>query len=427
MKRTIAMTDEERSRIKVIQMTVEKRITQKTAAERLEISEHHFRRLLCRYRHHGDAGLVSGHRGKPSNNRMKTSKHQTIVDFMHDPIYKGFGPTLLTEKLKEYKGLTISKETMRQLMIEEKVHKPKVKKQGKVHPQRERRACRGELVQIDGSYHAWLKDRADKACLLLFVDDATSEVLAAEFVNHESYFSYGQLCCRYFHNIGTPTTFYSDRFSVFRVNADNITTTEARTQFGRAMNDLGIELICANSPQAKGRVERANETFQDRLVKELRLQHIDDYDQANAFLPSFLQFYNHKFAVRPRSCRDMHAPLDPHSDLDHIFSIHQSRIISKDLQIQFDKVIYQIITSRPPYALQGRKVTATRNHMGQVAFFLNRLPLQVKPFHRQPKQALIVDSKSVHRPFISTPASDHPWRSYGKHLNGHSIPAPSSD
>ena len=151
------------------------------------------------------------------------------------------------------------------------------------------------------------------------------------------------------------------------------------------MNELGIELICANSPQAKGRVERANATFQDRLVKELRLQLIDDYDKANAFLPTFLQLYNRKFAVLPRSCRDVHAPLDPQSDLDFIFSFHQSRIISKDLLIQFQKNVYQIVTSRPAYALVGRKVTAALNHNGDLSFSLNHLPLQVELFHRQPK------------------------------------------
>ena len=425
--RTIAMTEEELNRVKVLQMSEEKRITQKTGAERLEISERHFRRLLSNYRQQGDVGIVSRQRGYPSNRRMKAELREQITQFLHEPRFNGFGPTLLTEKLEEYKDIRISKETMRKLMIAESVHHPKKKKRCRCHPPRERRACRGELVQIDGSYHAWLEDRAPKACLLLFVDDATSEVLAARFVNHESYFSYGQLCSTYFKTIGTPAAFYSDRFSVFKVNAHNVTSSEACTQFGRALNELGIELICANSPQAKGRVERANKTFQDRLVKELRLQHIDDYDQANAFLPTFLQLYNRKFAVPPRSCQDVHAPLDPLSDLDFIFSIHQPRIISKDLLIQFRNNIYQIITSRPSYALANREVTAALNHKGEVSFFLNRQPLQVELFHRQPKQAQIVDSKSVHHSCKSTPAPDHPWRSYGRKLNGKLVTASSPD
>ena len=216
--------------------------------------------------------LVCGHRGKPSNHRLKATKRQTIIDLMRDPKYEGFGPTLLTEKLAEYQKITVSRETVRQIMIEEGLHHPKSKKKINLHPQRERRAQRGELVQIDGSYHAWLEERGPKACLLLFVDDATSEVLAAEFVEQESYFSYGKLCQAFFHTYGLPVAFYSDKFSVFRVNSQ----CEAITQFGRALLTLGIDLICANSPQAKGRVERANKTFQDRLVKELRLQEIDN-------------------------------------------------------------------------------------------------------------------------------------------------------
>ena len=382
--RTIAMTEKEIERVKILQMAEEKRITQKRGAVRLEISERHFRRMLAKYRQVGDSGIVSGHRNKPGNRRLKAELRAQITQFMQEARFAGFGPTLLTEKLEEYEGIQISKETMRQMMIAENLHQPKKKKRSRCHPPRERRACRGELVQIDGSYHAWLEDRAQKACLLLFVDDATSEVLAAQFVDHESYFSYGQLCSSYFKTSGTPAAFYSDRFSVFKVNAPNVTASDACTQFGRALSELGIELICANSPQAKGRVERANATFQDRLVKELRLQLIDDYDKANAFLPTFLQLYNRKFAVLPRSCHDVHAPLDPQSDLDFVFSIHQSRIISKDLLIQFQNNIYQIVTPRPSYALAGRKVTASLNHKGAVTFFLNRQPLQVKLSHRQP-------------------------------------------
>jgi hypothetical protein len=235
---------------------------------------------------------------------MGEAKREAIVKFMGDPIFEDFGPTLLKEKLEEMKGLLISKETLRQIMIEEGKHQPKIKKKKRTHPQRERRCRRGELVQIDGSYHPWLEDRGPKACLLLFVDDATSQVLAAEFVEHESYFSYGKLCKSYFRTVGVPVAFYSDKFSVFRINSPSSIHKEAITQFGRALSSLGIDLICANSPQAKGRVERSFETFQDRLVKELRLRHINNYLDANAFLPEFLPLHNNKFAVLPRSTGD---------------------------------------------------------------------------------------------------------------------------
>ena len=415
MKWTITMTEEELTRSKVIQVAEEKRITQKEGADRLKISERHFRRLLSRYRMEGDIGLISGHRSKPSNNSMAESKRKRIVAFICDPLFKGFGPTLMAEKLAERAGVTVSKESVRQLMIEEGLHKPKRKKRTRPHPLRPPRPRRGELVQIDGSYHAWLEERGPKACLLLFVDDATGAVLAGEFVEHETFFAYAKLCKTYFSQIGLPMAFYSDKFSVFRINATNVVHTDAITQFGRALNEVGVELICANSPQAKGRVERAYQTLQDRLVKEMRLEAICDYQQANAFLSAFFATYNRKFAVLPRSKEDAHRPLDPDLNLDLVFSSQQTRIISKDLQIQFNRVIYQIQTTRPAYTLQGREVLAALNSDGQVAFYLNRQPLSVKVFHRQPKQAEIVSSKGLER-VVYVPPQDHPWRNYGKKL-----------
>ena len=421
MTRTIAMSQKELNRKTIIEQAVEGRITQKKGAEKVGISERHFRRLLRKYREKGDEGLVSGHRDKPSNHRLGEAKRQRIVEFIEDSVFEGFGPTLLNEKLAEYQGLKISKETLRQIMIEEGKHHPKAKKKKPVHLARERRCRRGELVQIDGSYHAWLEERGPKACLLLFVDDATSEVLAAEFVEHESYFAYGQLCKAYFQTIGVPVSFYSDRFSVFRANSPASINKDAITQFNRAVSSLGIDLICANSPQAKGRVERANQTFQDRLVKELRLQGISDYQGANAYLPTFLQFYNHKFAVLPRSTGDVHVPLDTTLDLDSLFSIHASRIISKDLQIHFDHVTYQIMTDRPPQHLAGRAALVVQDQSGSISAYLNQQFLTLTTFHQQPKQAQVVSAKSLdYHPY--TPPMNHPWRTYGKKLNGKPVP-----
>jgi hypothetical protein len=417
MKWTIKMTQEELNRKTVIEQANDKRITQKEGAGKLRVSERHFRRLLKSYRQAGDAGLVSGHRGKAGNRKLGEEQRKAIVKFMEDPIFDGFGPTLLKEKLEEYKGIVICKETMRQLMIEDGKHHPKIKKKGKVHLERERRYRRGELVQIDGSYHPWLEGRGPKGCLLLFVDDASSAVLAAEFVDHESFFAYAGLCKSYFRSSGLPVAFYSDRFSVFRANSPTSIQKDAITQFNRALDELGIQLICANSPQAKGRVERANQTFQDRLVKELRLQQINTYQEANTYLPEFVQFYNQKFAVQPRSSGDVHATLDLTIDLDFLFSIHDFRIISKTLQIQFHNVIYQIITNRPTQHLSGREVLVIQDVDGSLSAYLNQQLLTLKVIHRQPKQIQAVSSKSLN-PTPYVPQVNHPWRTYGKRLNG---------
>ncbi len=420
--RIIKMSKEEVTRSEILRMAAERKITQKTGARRINVTERHFRRLLRRYRTEGPEGIISGHRGKPSNNRMTAEKKDRILKKLCEE-YQGFGPTLASEKLAQRDDLEVSKETVRQIMIQAGLHQPKSRKRDRTHPMRERRKQRGELVQMDGSYHAWLEDRAEKACLLLLVDDATSEILAAEFVEHESYLTYTALCKRYFRQYGLPEAFYTDRFSVFRVNHTNVTTTDAQTQFERAMAELGIELICASSPQAKGRVERANQTLQDRLVKEMRLAGIKDYQQANAFLTEYLPTYNRKFAVQPANPVDGHEPLRPENDLELIFTRRVTRKLSKDLQFQYERVIYQIETNRPAYALQGREVTVCVSQSGKVVVLLDQTALNFKRFIDQPKRNELATPKDIESRTVK-PAPDHPWRQYGYKINGKPVQVP---
>ncbi len=415
-KRTLTLSIKEIKRCEILKMSDEKQITQCEGAKRIGVTERHFRRLLHNYREQGAEGIISGHRGKISGNRMSKEKQEKILKKLKEN-YHDFGPTLASEKLLERDGIKVSKETVRQIMIAAGLHKPKTRKDDKAHPLRERRPRRGELVQIDGSYHAWLEDRAEKACLLLFIDDATSEILTAEFVDHESFWSYASLCKRYFRHYGLPEAFYTDRFSVFRVNQTNVTTTAALTMFEQAMSALGIELICASSPQAKGRVERANQTLQDRLVKEMRLEGISNYQQANAYLAKFIPNYNQKFAVQPADLIDSHEPLRPENDLDWIFTKRFQRKLSKDLQFQYARVIYQIQTDRPVYALKGRMVTVLENEHGKIKVMLDQIPLSFKRFFRQPKRNALVAGKDI-EVRSSKPAPDHPWRTYGKKING---------
>lgn len=416
------MSIKEIKRCEIMKMADEKQITQREGAKRIGVTERHFRRLLYSYRGQGAEGIISKHRGKISGNRMSKEKQEKIFRKLKED-YQGFGPTLASEKLLERDGVKVSKETVRQIMIAAGLHKPKARKQDKARPLRQRRPRRGELVQIDGSYHAWLEDRAEKACLLLFVDDATSEILAAEFVHHEAFWTYAGLCKRYFRQYGLPEAFYTDKFSVFRVNQTNVTTTAAQTLFEQAMSELGIELICAASPQAKGRVERANQTLQDRLVKEMRLDGINDYQQANAYLANFIRSYNQKFAVQPADRIDSHEPLRTENDLDWIFTKKTKRKLSKDLQFQYDRVIYQIQSERPSYALKGREVTVLENEHGNIKVILNQTPLEFKRFIRQPKRNPVTTGKDIELS-SSKPAPDHPWRSYGKKINEKPIHLP---
>lgn len=418
--RTITLSIKEIKRCETLKMADEKRFTQREGANRLNITERHFRRLLQRYRMQGPEGIISGHRGKPSNNSMKEEKREKILERIKED-YSDFGPTLASEKLLERNGLKVSKETVRQMMIKEGLHEPITRSVEIIHQMRERKKHRGELVQIDGSSHAWLEDRAEKACLLLFIDDATSEILAAQLVPYETYFSYASLCKRYFHQHGLPEAFYTDRFSVFRVNHGNVTTTEALTMFERSLNELGIELICAASPQAKGRVERANQTLQDRLVKEMRLAGINNYQEANAFLDIYIHTYNQKFAVCPASPVDSHEPLRPENNLDLIFTKRSTRKLSKNLEFQYKRVVYQIQTDRPLYALKGREVTVCENEEGKITVLLNQMQLEFRRFFRQPKRNAVATSKDIEKQ-SHKPSSDHPWRTYGQRISGKPIP-----
>ena len=422
MTRILGMSEKEIERIKIMVMVEEKRITQKEAAQQMGISERQTRRVLRKYRKEGEEGLISKRRGKASNNQMKRDKKREILGLLQTK-YEGFGPTLASEKLWENEAIAVSKETIRKILIEEGCHKPKIKKKEKEHPLRKRKGSVGEMVQIDGSYHAWLENRAEKQCLILFVDDASSQILAGRFVPRESFAAYAELCKDYFQEKGLPKAFYSDRFSVFRVNAKNVTTTDSITQFSRALSELGVNLICANSPQAKGRVERANKTLQDRLVKEMRLAGIHNYEQANQFLPIYFAAHNQKFAVQPRSSVDFHKALPAHFDLDHIFTMRFKRIISKNLQVQFNNKIYQIVSDRPSYSLKKREIVVAQYPDGRLSFLLNDSPLKATLFHQQPKQAQIVSSKDLQdrKPYV--PPQDHPWRSYGKMLNGNPLPS----
>ncbi len=217
-------------------------------------------------------------------------------------------------------------------------------------------ACCGELIQIDGSDHRWFEDRGPACTLLVFIDDATSQLMHLHFTEAESTFSYFTATRAYLERHGKPLAFYSDKASVFRSNHKAPQGGDGYTQFGRAMYELNIESICANSSQAKGRVERANLTLQDRLVKELRLRGISNMPDANAFAAHFMASYNARFAKPPRSEHDCHRPLHSDEDLDLIFAWREARRVSQRLTVQYDKVLYLLADTPQSRRLAGDHV-----------------------------------------------------------------------
>jgi len=404
----LTMSEKEMNRLEVIQRVGEKRLKQKAAAKLLGISERQVKRLLSRYRQQGAKGLVSLRRGKPSNNQMAAEIQRKVLDQLKGK-YKGFGPTLACEKLVEVDGLKISDESVRQMMLAEGLWKGRKAGDGEVHPMRERRACKGELEQMDGTDHDWFEGRSERCTLLVMIDDATGQLGALLFVEEESFFGYCELLRQYFRAHGRPEGLYTDKHSIFRVNIPNTSSGDNLTQFGRAMQSLEIPIICANSPQAKGRVERANQTLQDRLVKEMRLRGISDMQEGNAYLPEFMADFNRRFGVPSRSSLDAHRPLLDHQNLDRILVWQEKRFVTKNLTVQFKNVVYQIQTDRPAYALQKVEVTVCQDNQGKVTILYKGEELAYTIFVKQEHQSEVVTVKQVNRKAYH-PAKDHPWR-----------------
>lgn len=409
------MSTKEISRLEVIQKVADKRMRQKEAGAILNLGVRHIKRLVKKYKKHGAAGLISKHRGRKGNNCLKAEVKKKALDLLKRK-YKGFGPTLAHEKLVEKEKLKISVESVRQLMIAEDLWKPRKVKKVVAHQLRERRACFGELVQIDGSPHDWFEGRAPECVLLVFIDDATGKLGQMRFVDSESFFSYAVAAEGYFKQHGKPAAFYSDKHGVFRVNNPSVGASDALTQFGRAMQELDIQIICANTPQAKGRVERVNQTLQDRLVKEMRLRGISSMDAGNAYLPEFITDFDQRFAVEPRSTVNAHRALTAKDDLATILTWQETRSVSKNLTVQFEKVVYQIKTKRPSYALRNARVTICVNAQQQVTILYKGKSLSYEIYHHQVKQAEVVASKDVDAALkervYAKPAPDHPWRNY---------------
>ncbi|KVN63755.1 ISNCY family transposase [Burkholderia stagnalis] len=332
------MSMRELDRLKVVEAVVEGRLMPWRAAERLDVSRRQVERLVARYRASGPAGLVSQRRGQPSNHQLPEDLAHRALSVIRER-YADFGPTLACEKLWECHGLQLSKETVRKLMTDAGLWIPRRQRPPKVYQPRARRACLGELIQIDGSEHRWFEGRAPQCTLLVYVDDATSRLMMLHFTATESTFSYFEATRAYLERYGKPVAFYSDKASVFRsTNASK--TGRSVTHFGRAMYELNIDTFCANSSSAKGRVERAHLTLQDRLVKELRLRGISTVADANAFAPSFIAAYNARFAKPPRSDFNAHRPLRADEDLDQLLTWRETRRVSKSLTVLYDRVLY---------------------------------------------------------------------------------------
>jgi hypothetical protein len=392
----LSMSKQEFSRLDVLLRVQSGRLRIEDACALIGLRRRQVFRLLRDLKQDGATSLLSKRRGKPSNHRLPAEIRTLALSIVRER-YPDFGPTFAAEKLADLHGCLVSRETLRGWMIADGLWIDRRHRLASPHQPRRRRDCLGELVQIDGSEHAWFEARGETCTLLAFIDDATSRLMQLRFVASESAFDYFRATRAYLEAHGKPVAFYSDKHGVFRVNHAGALGGDGMTQFGRALDALNIDIICANSSQAKGRVERAHKTLQDRLVKELRLAGTSSLAEGNALLPAFMADYNARFAKPPADAKDLHRPLRAGDDLEDAFAWKEERTLSQALTLQYDKVIFILEPSDPARAAIGKRVTVVDHPDGRLSIRYKGVELAYRTFDtlRQVSQAAIVGNKRL--------------------------------
>ena len=390
------MSDKEIQRLAVLQDVRDHRITQVRAAEILNLSTRQITRLLQKLNQDGVSGMAHASRGQPGHRRHDELLKSKCLSIISEHLL-GFGPTLAHEKLSSMFALDIPVETLRRWMTANDLWIPRAKRQKRPYQPRYNRDCFGELIQIDGSYHDWFEGRAGKCCLLVYIDDATGKLLHLRFCQAETTFDYMLSTRAYIEQYGKPVAFYSDKHSVFRVNQKSSQNSQI-TQFGRILNELNIDIIFANSPQAKGRVERANRTLQDRLIKEMRLENISSIEEANTWLPCFIEQFNQKFGKCARNSKNLHRPLtESKAELDDIFTWQEPRKVTKSLTITYDKCVYILEANEFNQKLVGQYISFLEYPDGTVAIMHEGRKINYRIFNKlaELQQNEVVENKRL--------------------------------
>lgn len=391
------------------------------AAMRLGLSYRHMKRLLHRYRSRGAVGLMHLGVGRSSNRssplvEIRCRALDLIREHYGGPPDERFGPTLAAEHLESEHGLKVCSETLRLWMIEAGLWS-RSRRRKPYRQRRERRAHFGELVQVDGSFHRWLEDRGPKACMITYIDDSRGEVLA-RFADGETTWAVAEVLELWISRYGLPRALYADAGGVFRSpvssRGSDVRKVPGASQFGRMCRQLGIRLLTARSPQAKGRVERTHGTHQDRLVKKMRCAGISSYAEANRFLEGYLSDHNERFSVASREATDFHIPLDSSIDLARVFSIYSERKVSLDSVVCYDRRRFQLLRTSRTFA--GQKVSVEESRDGSIRIFAAGTEMRfaqivdgVSRTESDGKAERVPDHNSVHR----RPSDSHPWRQRG--------------
>lgn len=408
----IQMSTREQRRLELITRVTEGVLKLRAAAQMMRLSYRQAKRVLRRYREAGAAGLVHRGRGQASNRARPTAERQRVVG-LYRQHYPDFGPLLASEHLETDHGLKVDHETLRRWLLVESLWS--ARPQRPTHrAARERRPRRGDLVQIDGSEHDWFEGRGPWPVLMVMIDDATNETLARFYPAEDTASAY-DLFARYVRQYGLPAALYPDRDSIYictrEANVDEqLAGRGPETQFGRAMRELGVELFPAYSPQAKGRVERRHGLFQDRLVKELRLQDISTIEAANAYLESaFLPFINQRYTCRPKDPTDGHRARPPAAQLALALSWQERRSVAKDWTVRWRNRHLQIDARHAALGLPGKRVLVIELRNGSVVLRYGNCCLTTRPAPTPaPQPAPAIPNTWPRQP--TPPAADHPWR-----------------
>lgn len=414
---TLRMSVKERRRLELFGKVKRKEMKLRKAAELLGLGYRQAKRSYARYLESGDGGLVHRLRGRPSNRRGDERRRDAILARYRER-YVDFGPTLAAEYLAK-DGLEVSVATLRRWLVTEKLWQPG--RRGSAHRSwRPRRSMFGELVQMDGSHHDWFEGRRAWAVLMVMIDDATNRI-EAQFFESESTESAMTVVRHYVNKRGLPRALYVDRDSIFRVNRaanreESLAGTPAQSQFGRAMRDLDVELICAHSPQAKGRVERCHGTLQDRLVKALRLQGIATLESANRFLErEFVPEHNARFAVRPAERGDAHRRSPGARALEWALSFQEERVVGNDWTVQWRNRWFQLTASNQRLSLAKQRIVVCEQLDGRIRLRHGDRELEWVELPERPRRRSNEDRRKAERAASGgrkpyKPANDHPWR-----------------
>lgn len=407
-KDIIMATQEELRRLHVVQKTIEGGLKQVLAAEILSLSDRQVRRVVRRVKAEGDRGVVHRSRGKPSNRRLPDETKDKALGIYRQDRYKGFGPTLFSEKLFEEEGIKISDETLRNWLIEsgdwQKARKRKTHRQW-----RERKGRFGEMLQMDGSHHDWLEGRGPEIVLMGCVDDATNKIFG-RFYEYEGTIPAMDCLKRYIKRYGLPQSVYIDRHTTYKSNAkptieDDLNGRKPMSQFERGMEELGVEVLHANSPQAKGRVERLFKTLQDRLVKEMRLKGISTIEEANRFLAGYRKRHNERFSIEAAEKEDLHRPLPKDFDLNGVLCVKTKRALRNDFTVAHNKKLYQILEPA-----NTKEVIVEERLNGSMLITHNGRALGFKEIYSRPLKEKPKKPFKIRKRYI--PPKDHPWRKY---------------